>query len=72
MLGHIPRQRLGTVVSHTKNILGKIDHGIRTVHSVYKVMKHHVPDGKIKKAAERGLSDYEAIREKIRNASPPL
>ena len=72
MLGHIPRQRLGTIVGHTKNIIGNIDKGIRTVHSVYKVVKHHVPDSKIKKAAEKGLSDYETIREKIRTASPPL
>ena len=72
MLGHIPRQRLGTIVSHTRNIVGKIDQGIRAVHSVYKVMKHHVPSGKIKRAAEKGLSDYETIREKIRTAAPPL
>jgi len=33
-------------------------------------VKKHIPDGKIKKAAERGLSDYESVRERIRSAAP--
>ena len=72
MWGHIPRHRVGAMVSHTKAIVGSIDRGIRTAHHVFKAVKAHVPDGKIKRAAEKGLSDYESVREKIRSAAPPL
>ena len=34
---------------------------------VYHAVKQNIPDGRIKKTAERGLSDYESIREKVRN-----
>jgi len=37
---------------------------------VFNAVKEHIPDGKIKKAAERGLSDYESVRERIRSAAP--
>ena len=70
MFASIPRQRLGSVLSHTKAIVGSIDRGIRTTARVYHAVKEHVPDGKIKRAAEKGLSDYESVREKIRAATP--
>ena len=70
MFASIPRQRLGSVLSHTKAIVGSIDRGIRTTARVYHAVKEHVPDGKIKRAAEKGLSDYESVWEKIRAATP--
>ena len=72
MFASIPRQRLGSVLSRTKAIVGNIDRGIRTAARVYHAVKEHVPDGKIKKAAEKGLSDYESVREKIRSSAPPM
>ena len=47
-----------------------MDRGIRASARVFHAVKEHIPDGKIKKAAERGLSDYESVREKIRFAAP--
>ena len=72
MFGRIPRQRIGNIVAHTRTVVSNIDKGIRTAHHVFKAVKQHIPDGKIKKAAEKGLSDYESVREKIRSAAPPL
>ena len=72
MLGHIQRQPLGKIIAHTRTIVGNIDKGIRTTGRVFNAVKQHLPDGRIKKAAERGLSDYESVREKIRAAAPPM
>ena len=35
---------------------------------VFHAVKDHLPPSKIKNAAEKGLSDYEAVREKVRAA----
>ena len=34
---------------------------------IYHAVKEHIPEGKIKKTAEKGLSNYESIREKVRS-----
>ena len=70
MLGHIRRQPIGRIIANTRTLVSNIDRGIRTTGRVFNVVKHHIPDGKIKKAAERGFSDYESVREKIRSAAP--
>ena len=70
MLGHIRRQPIGRIIANTRTLVYNIDRGIRTTGRVFHAMKKHIPDGKIKKAAERGLSDYESVREKIRSAAP--
>ena len=70
MLGHIGRQPIGRIIANTRTLVSNIDRGIRTTSRVFHVVKEHIPDGKIKKAAERRLSDYESVREKIRSASP--
>ena len=70
MLGHIRRQPIGRIIANTRTLLSNIDKGIRTTGRVFNAVKEHMPDGKIKKAVERGLSDYESVREKIRSASP--
>ena len=72
MFGRIPRQRLGAMVSHAKTLAGNVDRGLRTASTVFRATNHLVPDGKLKSAAEKGLSDYESIREKIRSAAPPM
>jgi hypothetical protein len=70
MFSRITRQRLGSAIGHTKCIVGNIDRGIRTAARVFHATKDLVPEGRMKKAAEKGLSDYEAVREKIRAANP--
>ena len=72
MFGRIPRQRIGTIIGRTKTLIGSIDRGIRTTHQVFKAVKHLTPDSKLKAAAEKGLTDYETIREKIRSVAPPM
>ena len=70
MLGHIRRQPIGRIIANTRALVSNLDRGIRTTSRVFHAVKEHIPDGKIKKAAERGLSDYESVREKIRSAAP--
>ena len=70
MLGNIRRQPIGRIISNTRALISNLDRGIRTTSRVFHAVKEHIPDGKIKKAAERGLSDYESVREKIRSAAP--
>ena len=71
MLGHIRRQPIGRIIANTRALVSNLDRGIRTTSRVFHAVKQHIPDGKIKKAAERGLSDYESVREKIRSATNP-
>ena len=75
MLFHVTRSRLGQSIGHAKTIIGSIDRGIRTARRIYQAVQPHVPDGKMKSLADKaskGVSDYESIREKIRNAAGPL
>ena len=72
---HITRSRLGQSIGHAKTVIGSIDRGIRTARRIYQAVQPHVPDGKMKSLADKaskGVSDYESIREKVRNAAPPL
>ena len=75
MLFSVSRGRLGQHYGHAKSVLGGIDKGIRTARKVYHAVREHVPDGKMKSLADKaskGVSDYESIREKVRNAAGPL
>ena len=75
MFHNITRSRLGQSIGHAKTIIGSIDRGIRTARRIYQAVQPHVPDGKMKSLADKaskGVSDYESIRQKIRNAAPPL
>ena len=75
MLFHITRSRLGQSIGHAKVIIGSIDRGIRTARRIYQAVQPHVPDSKFKSLADKasqGVSDYESIREKVRNAAGPL
>ena len=63
----VTAHRLGQVVGHTKCFIGQVDRGIRTGRRVFNAVKEVVPDGKIKRAAEKGFSDYEVLREKVRS-----
>ena len=68
MVYHVGVQRLGQFVGHAKTALGHVDRGIHYGSRVFQAVKPLVPEGKLKKAAKKGISDYESIREKIRNA----
>ena len=50
-------------------MVSQLDRGIRTASKVFHSVKEHVPEGKIKRAAERGLSSYESVREKVRQGA---
>ena len=72
MFGTMTPHKLGQLACRTKQALSGIDRGIRTAGRVYHAVKEMVPDSKMKRAAEKGLSDYESIREKVRqNAQMP-
>ncbi len=69
---HVIPQRIGQMANTARRVIGSVDKGIRTTNRVFQAVKQHIPDGRIKKAAEKGLSDYESVREKIRlNAQMP-
>ena len=67
---HVTPQRLGQAVAQTRSMIGRVDRGVRIAGKVFHAVKEHLPPSKIKNAAEKGLSDYEAIREKIRANAP--
>ena len=66
---HVTPQRIGQMASRAVHTIGRLDRGIRTAGRVFRAVKEHVPEGKIKRVAERGLSDYEAVREKVRQGA---
>ena len=69
---HVTPSRLGHYAGQARAVIGHLDHGMRIARVVHDAVKRSgVPDNKIRRAAERGLSDYEAVREKIRNAANP-
>ena len=69
---HVGVRRIGQLVGQARHAVSSIDRGIRTGVQVYRAVKEHIPDGKIKRAAEKGISSYESIREKVRqNAQMP-
>ena len=67
MVYHVGVQRLGQFVGHARTALGHVDRGIHYGARVFQAVKPLL-EGKMKSAAEKGLSDYESVREKIRNA----
>ena len=71
MVWHVTPARVGHYAGQAKSLIGHLDHGMRVSRAVYDAVKRSVPEGEIKRAAVRGLSDYEAAREKIRNAANP-
>ncbi len=71
MVWHVTPARLGHYVGQAKAMIGHLDHGMHIARVVHDAVKRSVPDNKIKRAAERGLSSYEAVREKTRNAANP-
>ena len=66
---HVTPHGIGQLACKAKHMIGHVDRGIRFSGAVYKAVKHIVPDSKMKSAAEKGLSDYEAVREKVRSAT---
>ena len=66
---HVTPHRIGQLVLRGRSMVSQLDRGMRTASKVYHVVKQHVPEGKIKRAAERGLSTYESVREKVRQGA---
>ena len=66
---HVQPHRIGQLACRAKHMIGSLDRGIRTFGRVYHAVKEHVPEGQIKRAAEKGLSDYESIRMKVRQGA---
>ena len=66
---HVSPHRIGQLVLKGRSMISQLDRGMRTASKVYHAVKEHVPEGKIKKAAEKGLSSYESIREKVRQGA---
>ena len=62
---HVTPHRIGQLACRAKHMIGSLDRGIRTFGRVYKAVQEHVPEGKMKQAAEKGLSTYESVREKV-------
>ena len=62
-------QRIGQTAHHIKRTLGHIDRGMKMARAVHDEVKKHVGSNKIAAAAEKGLTSYEAVRERIREAS---
>ena len=61
--------RIGQTVHHIKRTIGHIDRGMRMARAVHDEVKKHAGSNKITAAAEKGLTSYEAVRERIREAS---
>ena len=60
---------IGQMASRAVHTIGRLDRGIRTAGRVFHAVKENVPEGKIKRAAERGLSPCESVREKVRQGA---
>ena len=70
---HVTPHRIGQLVLKGRHMISNLDRGMRTASKVFHAVKEHVPEGgnvgKIKRAAERGLSSYESVREKVRQGA---
>ena len=62
-----PIQRIGQLASSVRHGIGRVDRAIHVGGRIFRAVKEHLPP-KIKNAAEKGLSDYESVREKVRMA----
>ena len=60
---------IGQMASRAVHTIGRLDRGIRTAGRVFRSVKEHVPEGKIQRAAERGISSNEAVREQVRQGA---
>ena len=67
-LRYAPIHRIGQLASSVRRGIGHVDRAIHVGSKVFHAVKDHLPPSKIKNAAEKGLSDYEAVREKVRAA----
>jgi hypothetical protein len=63
-----PIQRIGQFTSSVRHGIGRVDKAIHLGGRIFHAVKEHLPPSKLKHAAERGLSDYEAVRQKVRMA----
>ena len=61
--------RIGQTVHHVRRAMGHVDRGMRMARAVHDAVRPHVGGNKFTQAAEKGLTSYEAVREKIKQAS---
>ena len=66
---HVHPARLGHYAGHVRAFIGHLDHGMRIARVVHDAVKRSVPGGEMERAAKRGLSNYESVREDIRNTN---
>jgi hypothetical protein len=57
---------MGSIASHARATIGSLDRAFHIGSKIFHATKAHIPPSKIKSAAEKGVSTYEAIREKLR------
>ena len=61
--------RIGQTVHHVRRAMTHVDKGMRVARAVHDAVRPHVGSNKITAAAEKGLTSYEAIREKIKQGT---
>ena len=61
--------RIGQTIHHVRRAMGHVDRGMRVARAVHDAVRPHVGSNKITAAAEKGLTSYEAIREKIKQGT---
>ena len=60
--------RIGQTVHHVRRVIGQVDKGMRVARAVHDEVKKRVGSNKISAAAEKGLTSYEGIRQRIKEA----
>ena len=71
MIHHVTIARLGQSYAHAKHFVGQVDRGLHVASRIFRANKHLIPEGPLKKAGERATTDYDTIRERVRQAALP-
>lgn len=60
--------RIGQTVNFVRRGIGHMDRGMRVAKAVNSEIQKQIGGNSITKAAEKGITSYEAVRERIRDA----
>ena len=60
--------RIGQTAHHVQRVIGQVDKGMHMARAVHDEVKNRVGSNKISAAAEKGLTSYEGIRQRIKEA----
>ena len=60
--------RIGQTVHHIKRAISHVDTGMRVARAVHDEVKKHAGSNRIVAAAEKGITSYEQIRQRIKAA----